>query len=339
MKKTNLFMYAKKELSQDAFICWLISHLTDDGYDEDLQIRNCAIDFMNKLLAHRNDCWKEGYRVTQLKNQYEKIDIYVVLNNSIHIIIEDKTFTMTHGDQINRYKKTLFDKGISEDEIICVFYKIVEQAYPEKDVNFEFTRKILLDIFVGYKEQISNPIFRDYLDYLEHIEEETMSYKTKDITLWKENEYRGFFSELTSGFLMGKGHDWHYVSNPAGGFMGLWWYSILDMNDLKAMGLDETVISNLYLQIENDIVAVKYSVEKIKEENRDYETIQKIRRCIFDYICDKIEDDKEFLKKNYHTGQCMTVGYLKYTRDNCVDSLKKLESILLSMKGEFKYPK
>ena len=34
MKKTNLFYYATSELSQDAFICWLLSHCLKECAEE-----------------------------------------------------------------------------------------------------------------------------------------------------------------------------------------------------------------------------------------------------------------------------------------------------------------
>ena len=53
---TNLFRYATSELSQDAFICWLLSHLTPEGWDADPQVRACAADFMDRVLWNSRPC-------------------------------------------------------------------------------------------------------------------------------------------------------------------------------------------------------------------------------------------------------------------------------------------
>lgn len=40
--KNNLFYYATKELSQDAFICWLCSYALEDADDSDDELIKCG---------------------------------------------------------------------------------------------------------------------------------------------------------------------------------------------------------------------------------------------------------------------------------------------------------
>ena len=46
--KNNLFTYATKELSQDAFLCWLASYALEDAEPDDA-LRSCARECWNCL--------------------------------------------------------------------------------------------------------------------------------------------------------------------------------------------------------------------------------------------------------------------------------------------------
>lgn len=50
MKKNNLFMYATSELSQDAFICWLMNFAHKDHLNEDVVLTNCAKELLSKII-------------------------------------------------------------------------------------------------------------------------------------------------------------------------------------------------------------------------------------------------------------------------------------------------
>jgi hypothetical protein len=326
LKINNLFRYATSELSQDAFICWLISHATAPGWDEEPQIRECAIVLLNKILQVHGRHWTNNMRVSKIHKQYKNIDVLVQIDD-IYIVIEDKTFTGTHDDQINRYKKILVDEGIAPQNIICVYYKIEEQPFPESDVDFEFTRDILLDIFRPYKNIIINPIFSDYLDYLEWIEFEINSYQRLPISEWSYRSYVGFFKHLSNTILKSERKSWGYVSNPTGGFMGLWWFDILSSDDLTGIGLDEQCADELYLQIENDIIAVKYTVNPKK--NPDTNKVTSIRWKLYDYFRQQLGD--AFQKKSFRPGNFMTVGYVKYDETNYIEKLTDMKKALLGL--------
>ena len=45
----NLFHYATSELSQDAFICWLLAHGMKEHQTEDPLLCACALDFIHRV--------------------------------------------------------------------------------------------------------------------------------------------------------------------------------------------------------------------------------------------------------------------------------------------------
>lgn len=336
LRATNLFRYATSELSQDAFICWLLSHLTEEGWNADPQIRECAMAFMNRILwDSKQQTYCSDWRVQKIERQYHNIDILVYLNE-YRIIVEDKVAANTRNHQIADYRQALLgsEPGLSQDNIITVYYKIIDQPRPEKDVDCEFTRGDLLSIFRRCQKFIQNPIFCDYLEYLEWIEDRTNSWRVLKIADWTPDSYIGFFKHLQKDLsnapasLWGKDCSWGYVANQSGGFMGLWLSNLFTRSELDATGLTENICANLYIQIENDIIAVKYSIDP--KNNPDRSKSAQARRTL--YECLNNQMNGELNKKTFRHGTYMTVGYIRYNESNYRQQLFKMLNALQSLK-------
>ena len=72
MSKPNLFSFATSELSQDAFICWLVSWANNP---EEKELSGCAKDFICMLYNLNKSSKISSEAVTEVKNirkQYEK---------------------------------------------------------------------------------------------------------------------------------------------------------------------------------------------------------------------------------------------------------------------------
>ena len=323
MKKNNLFMYATSELSQDAFICWLMNFAHKNHLNEDHILKDCAKEFLAKIVQTGEDLI-----VTSVTKQYKNIDILLQVNDKYNIIIEDKTFTDQHDDQINRYRKMLENEG--RENIICVYYKIVEQPFSEQtDVNI--TRQDLIEIFSKYVDRTQNAIFNDYYEYLLSIEKDVNSYMTAPIEDWiNENDhaYKGFFTHLIKDNIiqLDRDYGWRYVSNPSGGIHALWWYH-LKSDELDSCNLVEAYLDELYLQIEANIIAVKMT--------GNTERTADIRWSLYNYIRNKTPD---FMKKSFRNGKWMTVGYVEYNENNYQEKINLMQGIMQSIaNGEYKY--
>ena len=102
-KRPNIFDYAKKELSQDAVVCWLLKccHSKCDAY------RKTGLDFIRFIIEDEsvaeNDIELEK---DSPHAQYYHMDVYAnirVGDKIIPVIFEDKTDTFLHGNQELRY--------------------------------------------------------------------------------------------------------------------------------------------------------------------------------------------------------------------------------------------
>lgn len=160
-KKQNIFNYAKKELSQDAVITCILNERDDD-----------AKDFIRSMLG--KDCPKE-FEIVQVENQYCKIDVLVTIKVTVPgedkhyeaIIIEDKTNTFLHGEQLKKYidkvkeKKYQEKKGGRKKEyktIYFVLFKTGDYYFWERDVYKE-----LQDKYIEKNDWMKKENFKTYL--------------------------------------------------------------------------------------------------------------------------------------------------------------------------------
>ena len=142
MKRNNLFEFATGELSQDAFLCW------------------CAnwTNFKNETLFEMGRAFVErvsdihDIRSVDIYRQYEKIDVLLIVNDAVAVIIEDKTFTSEHDNQIIRYKDIL-NKKMKNGELV-----IEHKKYNITDIKTIFLKT---GNFYSYDEQIAQSEFVD----------------------------------------------------------------------------------------------------------------------------------------------------------------------------------
>ena len=249
----NIFTFATSELSQDAFICWLVSWANDKYHNCDEKLYQTACYFLDKLFETCNMQKPPKYKAIEITKQFKKIDVLIKVNDEYVIIIEDKVNTTDHSNQLKRYLDEVRKINILDENILPIYFKTGDQSdYGDikKQKYFKFTRREFLDVLVyGKGLGVKNAIFIDYYNYLEMIEEEVNSYNTIPITEWKNCSrlWFGFFIELKKQ--LGEG-GWNYVPNKSGGFMGFWWHWKEDKDSKKFLQLEEKKLC-FKIEVEN----------------------------------------------------------------------------------------
>lgn len=167
----NIFDYATSELSQDAFISLMVSWF--DSSDESL--KQISKDFITKIFNEYNTKYLSPQlhnleiKSVKLKQQHYKIDVFFKVTTDkgdiIPFIIEDKTWTEPHSDQLQKYAKKIKKPSIK------IFFKtghITEKDELEtsKAQYMIIDIKWIYDFLNSYKNTISNVIFTSYIDYL-----------------------------------------------------------------------------------------------------------------------------------------------------------------------------
>jgi hypothetical protein len=186
-KEPNIFEFATGELSQDAFICWLVSWL---DYGEEHELKSAAKEFVallcriggaNKDVKSVNigGLVKVGNFEEKVRRQYGKMDVFFIVDVSgmqTCFIIEDKTNSFPHSEQLKKYDefvkkkhkslpimKIYFKTGyiFEKDELGCK-----EHGYGILDYTgiYEFLERVSTDnlVFNSYREYIRKNFYDEY---------------------------------------------------------------------------------------------------------------------------------------------------------------------------------
>lgn len=104
--KNNIFEYATGELSQDAFICWCANWFNDDSKP---RLQEMSVELMKlfagvDVIKSVSICRQFSQDVYMEAKKYAlKIDVLMIVNDSIVVIVEDKIYTSEHDNQLQRY--------------------------------------------------------------------------------------------------------------------------------------------------------------------------------------------------------------------------------------------
>lgn len=329
----NIFDFATSELSQDAFLCWLISWADSTQIENDNSLNNCASTFVKRLLEVSDDYKIETVEVGR---QWNNIDVWALINNEYFLVIEDKKGTTEHSDQLKRYAEIAKEHYKKSDIAIkLVYFKMQEQGqYSNVDkAGFSlFGRDKMLEILTGYVENVNkneiNDILFDYYRNLKGLDKKINSYKELPLEKWYWHSWIGFYSELQKHL----GGNWDYVANASGGFLGFWWYwNSSELNDNYF---------EFYLQLEQNEMVFKLYCEK--PESR-YE--------IRDFYRSKLYPKAKELKIDVYQfgriGQWMGVARLNESyrktdssglidMDKTVETLKKMQHLIDEINKELK---
>ncbi len=320
MTKPNLFHFATSELSQDAFLAWLLAWANKEYADVDKNLHACAVDFVRKLL----DKDDYNFETVKVERQWENVDVCAEINGEYFILIEDKKATKEHSGQLKRYlekaKKRYANKNVV---IVTVYFKMEEQSNLSQiiDAGYSiFTREKMLSVLRSH-ESITNNILCDYRENLEQLNDNINGFRTSHIDKWGWYQWTGFFSEIQKEF----DGNWDYVANPSGGFIGFWWHWIHKTLDEKGY--------HLYLQLETNKFIFKLNVDKHREN------CSKLREHCRKPLFEIAKEQKISIEKYGRAGAYMGIAklagdYRISTADGLIDlpatieNLRKMERLL-----------
>ena len=249
-----------------------------------------------------------------------------IINNEFALLIEDKTGTKQHSNQLHKYYKNVRGRGFSKEKILPIYFKTEDQGNYSAvlDNGYKlFLRRDILKILVNYKG--SNSILLDYKNHLQSISDRVDSYQNSPISEWKWHSWIGFYIRLQTE--LGAG-DWDYVHNPSGGFLGMWWHF---------QGDDSC---EQYIQLEEEKLCIKIWVNKAEDRKA-------LRAKWFRTFVDSGKEKKLSLTKpaRFGSGKFMTVcifsGEYRQIDENGIINIKhtvallqKAEHILRSVNEE-----
>ncbi|SES09904.1 PD-(D/E)XK nuclease superfamily protein [Gracilibacillus ureilyticus] len=310
LERPNLFEFATSELSQDAFLCWLMSWSEEPYRSLDKLLYETANEFISAIFALHNIPAPVIETIT-IQRQFKSLDILTIINNTYAILIEDKTYTKNHSNQLIRYREEV-ENEYPDLTQLPIYYKIGDQSHYRSVIEAEyapFTRQMMLRILKnGRNRGITNTIFLDYYRHLQQLEEEVSSFQTRRVSEWNSNAWQGFYKEIQKEI----DGDWDYVSNQSGGFLGFWWGS--KRHD------------RYYFQLEEEKLCVKIIAKE--GENR-----KELRNAAMKEVLDESKRHDLQLERpaRLGNGKTMTIAqrtdYLQLNNDGTLDLERTLEQL------------
>jgi len=250
--RPNIFDIATKELNQDAFIVWLLQFADSKYKATDELLNQCGKTFVYQLIRKQLPNFDEQIVKVNAGRQWESIDVWAEINDKYLIIIEDKTYTSHHSNQLTRYKSTAEDWCLKHnyEKPICIYLKTGNESQSSlngiiKEGFAIFNRVDFISLLEQFKSTQNN-IFLDFLERLTRIEKSNNEFENKNIGEWNGNDWQGFFQFLEKEINI---VNWQYVNNPNGGF----WNAVLNWEYWD--------IYPAYIQIEEGKLCFKISTD------------------------------------------------------------------------------
>lgn len=301
----NIFDFATKELSQDAFVRWI----AESYIDNDRQLSEFSIYFLSRLIEEN---------LSEIKNietfsQYgkERIDIVIYFETTCEkfaIAIEDKTLTSIHDDQLNREydflnKDKLFKNCLKK----FVYYKTsfvgeFEKKQIEKNWKI-FDIDDIVDLFNKFLEKnkiknFNNIILQNYYEYVTKIKQNAHLFDKDETMLTFENgllygnkkwERSACWQKLFENFKFnGIEH------TPVHSWTGKYWYRFIYLEKAAKDFISVEIRSSELKDNRFSFKFVVYHISNILETENKKLTQEEIKQNSEKYIKENLVDVKDF---------------------------------------------
>ena len=310
----NLFQYATSELSQDAFLCWLFSYAHVDS-KVDPALRDCALAMIKHFVPNLREKDNADIMVIDILRQHKAIDVLIELKEDYVILIENKTNTSEHDNQLTRYLE-LAQQEYEGKEIIPIYYKTGFQGDYSRVQEAGYTVvdwSIIPGILSPYKDRITNAIFCDYLEEREDFLSAAQAYQNMPISKWDWRQVNGFYDSIyRSGFYEKYNFygGYGYVPNPSGGFDALWFFP--DSATKPYMG--QSYILYMQLEFRNAEMKICMKVECGDKDPEQNITPSELRN----YLTYSLDESNQWVYRleqygfvkpaRFGAGKTMTIG-------------------------------
>ncbi|NLB90320.1 MAG: hypothetical protein GX786_03765, partial [Clostridiales bacterium] len=258
--KRNIFSYATSELSQDAFIGWLMSYGNEEGKKIDRTIYECAHTMLMKF--YPKDKMPKKAEVKEVLMQKNKVDVTLYVEDdfgSAVFIIEDKTRSIQGEEQLETYYKKAVEE-YTEKRVYGIYFKSFLQGNIHTIINSEFKPFLLYNIVETLQETIPTlnylegkygigNILYDYCEHYYDLYEKMRKYSQIDVSQWDEEQIVAFMYEMCKN--PESAYDFGELNNGHGNFWGLWEKDedriIMDeLEELKESKEEKTVCTTIY---------------------------------------------------------------------------------------------
>jgi hypothetical protein len=222
MNRPNIFNCATREMSQEAFIFWLLQWSDPEASIINAKLHKLSHNLIKALFNKHNQKLPSQIEKIDLLGGYCDIDMLLIINNTIIIPIQDKIYNRESPDQLLKYIQVLKDDGHPEENILPIYLQTGTQGNHKKlmEIGFiPFSLKELLNV-LNSGQTIKNDILHDYIEYLKQLETDMQSFRLLSLDRWHLYSWQGFYNYLQSEL---KDGEWDAITNSSNSFLGFWW--------------------------------------------------------------------------------------------------------------------
>jgi hypothetical protein len=286
MDKPNIFQIATKELSQDAFLTWMLKWAAPEQRENDSALHECARQFVILLLKEVPD-----FQITSLDagRQWNNVDVWAEINDEILLIIEDKKYATEHGNQLDTYREMAQEWCLHPDrnkpwKLVCVYLKTGNEAANDlaeiKKKHYDTVGRADLVKLFNRHPGVTNEIFADFTRYLDGLDKAVTGYIAKPWNKWDNGDWEGFYLWMDTQDDIWKIR-WFWVNNYAGGF----WCFLMNWQQGNSP-------HPLYLQIESDrkMLCIKISTDEGGPDVRPDDYLRETRNEYYRFVMQKAKE-------------------------------------------------
>lgn len=323
----NLFKFATKELSQDAFICWALAWADTSFSGSHPLLHRMGREFLGAMFSKHGLSLSKSVSV-DIRQQMGGLDILVLVDDIYAVLIEDKINSNEHGNQLQNYLESTRIAHPNR-KLLPIFAKTGDQSIYLKVIASGYQPFLRNDFLAALGKSdgvVHDAIFRDFLSTLKERDQRCNAYQQKPFHDWQANgdAWSGLYEHLQK-LRADDSFAWKYVPNGSGGFMGAWWH-------FRDWGGSE-----VYLQIEEGLLCFKICPPLgVAKERANW------RNAWHKHLLASSQTVELGLKRpdRFGNGECMTAaiiprerwmklndaGYLEI--DAMLDVLKKAEALI-----------
>lgn len=318
MNKPNIFHGVICEVSQDAFMFWLLAWSDPEALNINAELHKLSHKLLGSFFAKHDREFPSPIKKIDICGGYRNIDILLRINDSIVIPIKDNIFNRGNPGQLIKYIQYLKEDGYAEQNILPIYLQIKSQGNFKRlrEMRFmPFSRKDLLGV-LSLGKDIKNDILHDYIEYLEEIESAMQRFLHRSLDQWDILfSWQGFYNYLQNE--LGDG-EWDILSNASNSFLGFWWRWHNDEDCAQ------------YLQLER-VYGNPELCFKIRVNNKKRQTSLKWKWC-HRFLQASEGSPIKVVKPVYHNNNDITVAvvdgdYRKTDKDGKIDLNKTLDVI------------
>lgn len=267
MTRPNLFDYATKELSQDAVICWLLKWAGQSKGDnsEAEELRSCGLRLLRAVLPGVE---LGPETVVRVFHQVKHIDILARVNDRHVLLVEDKTNTREHSDQLNRYYEDVRNGKLprytkigetAQEDIHRVCIKTGNQSLEDRR-RIEGQRYAVFDRadFLGVLEPYRgrNETLLDFRRHLRRWQRETGMFREWTSPPGPPEEHtrscEGLYALIEEHYQDRRSEVWGGLTSRNGGYIGLWMEPAKTSNRRFQMWIERDRISFRFFGAKGD---------------------------------------------------------------------------------------